>query len=227
MTSASFQEITCPMMSPMLSWAMKVRGLRHSILLPAAPIPPRRGSTPAATSRATSPMRATAFTASSHWHGVDLREVRRSRFKNQRRKRQSPPWALIAGGDVVGYYGNGPPVNGIHAFLRLKDGTFIKIDPPGTIADSAPHLDEEGYILRPAAAGESINQAGDVAGYFETRWGKARTVRRKDGTLVAILTSGAALKRQPGHLLRMYQQQGRHRLLLCWRGRRTPRLCAH
>ncbi len=126
-----------------------------------------------------------------HWHGGTY-----SRFDVPGSKASDGKGTLAmginAGGDVVGYYETGPD-NGIHAFLRLKDGTFVKIDPPGTIADTAPHVDEEGYILRPAAAGESINQAGEVAGYFGDKVGVVHGfVRRKDGSFVTFDAPGAA-----------------------------------
>ncbi len=52
-------------------------------------------------------------------------------------------------GEVVGYYHTGPN-SGIHAFLRRKDGSIAKFDPPGSITDSKVHVDDEGYILRTA-----------------------------------------------------------------------------
>ena len=101
------------------------------------------------------------------------------------------PMGINSGGDVVGYYQTGPD-NGIHAFLRRKDGSFAKIDPPGAIADNAMHVDEEGYILRPAAAGESINDAGEIAGYFGDTVGVVHGfVRRKDGTFITFDAPGA------------------------------------
>ncbi len=94
--------------------------------------------------------------------------------------------------DVVGYYQTGPD-NGIHAFLRRSDGSFEKIDPPGTIADNAMHVDEEGYILRPAAAAESVNDAGEIAGYFgDTKGVVHGFVREKVGTFITFDAPGAA-----------------------------------
>jgi hypothetical protein len=105
------------------------------------------------------------------------------------------PMGINSGGDIVGYYHTDPtPNSGIRAFLRRKDGTFEKFDPPGSITDAATHVDEEGYILRPAAVtAMSINDAGEIAGYFGDKVGVVHGfVRRKDATFITFDAPGAA-----------------------------------
>ena len=102
------------------------------------------------------------------------------------------PMGINSKGDVVGYYHFGPK-DGTFAFLRTKDGSILKFDPPGSITDNAPHVDDEGYIVRPVAAALSINEAGDIAGYFGDSAGVVHGfVRRRDGSYSTFDAPGAA-----------------------------------
>jgi hypothetical protein len=101
------------------------------------------------------------------------------------------PMSINSDGEIVGYYHTGAN-SGIHGFVRHKNGSFIKFDPPGSITDSATHLDEEGYILRPATAALSINEGGEIAGYFGDTAGVVHGfVRHKDGTFTIFEAPGA------------------------------------
>ncbi len=102
------------------------------------------------------------------------------------------PMGINSKGDIVGYYHAGPK-DGTYAFLRHKDGTIVKFDPPGSITDNAPHADDEGYIVRPVAAALSINEAGDIAGYYGDTVGVVHGfIRRRDGTYSTFDAPGAA-----------------------------------
>jgi len=102
------------------------------------------------------------------------------------------PMSINSDGEIVGYFHTGAN-SGIHGFVRHKDATFTKFDPPGSITDGATHLDEEGYILRPATAALSINDNGEIAGYFGDTTGIVHGfVRHKDGTFTTFEAPGAA-----------------------------------
>ena len=102
------------------------------------------------------------------------------------------PMDINSNGDVVGYY-HTRPKDGMRAFIRHKDGTFTKFDPPGSITDDAPHVDDEGYIVRPTAAALSINESGDIAGYYGDTAGVVHGfIRRRDGTYTTFEAPGAA-----------------------------------
>ena len=101
------------------------------------------------------------------------------------------PMSINSDGEIVGYYHTGAN-GGIHGFARHKNGSFTKFDPPGSITDSATHLDEEGYILRPATAALSINEDGEIAGYFGDTAGVVHGfVRHTDGTFTTFEAPGA------------------------------------
>jgi hypothetical protein len=78
-------------------------------------------------------------------------------------------------------------------FLRRKDGTFLSIDPPGSITDDEAHADAEGYELRAVVAPLGFNRQGDITGYFDDPRGFVHGfVRRHDGTFVIANLPGAA-----------------------------------
>jgi hypothetical protein len=102
------------------------------------------------------------------------------------------PMSINSGGEIVGYFHTGAN-SGIHGFVRHRDGSFTKFDPPGSITDNATHLDEEGYILRPATAALSINENGEITGYFGDTMGIVHGfVRHKDSTFTIFEAPGAS-----------------------------------
>jgi hypothetical protein len=102
------------------------------------------------------------------------------------------PMSVNSHREIVGYFHTGAN-NGIHGFVRDKDGSFTKFDPPGSITDSTAHLDEEGYILRPATAALSINENGEITGYFGDIMGIVHgLVRHADGIFTTFEAPGAA-----------------------------------
>jgi hypothetical protein len=95
-------------------------------------------------------------------------------------------------GEIVGYYNKGP-YHATHGFVRHKDGTFDTIDPPGSIADTAAHKDEDGYEVRPVTAPTSINDNGEIVGYYGDNTGSLHGfIRQKNGAFQTFEAPGAS-----------------------------------
>ena len=101
------------------------------------------------------------------------------------------PMGLNAGGDLIGHYSAG--ANSLdRGFIRHKDGATENVDPPGAITDDAAHADAEGYVLRGVTAPLSVNQRGEVAGYFDDATGFVHGfVRHADATFSVFEVPGA------------------------------------
>ncbi len=85
-------------------------------------------------------------------------------------------------GEITGYY-NAGPYHATHGFLRRKNGTIVTFEPPGSITDAAAHQDEEGYLVRPVTVPTSINNNGEVVGYYGDATGVLHGfARMRDGT---------------------------------------------
>ena len=66
--------------------------------------------------------------------------------------------------------------------MRQVDGTITLFDPPGSIADTAAHKDEGGYEVRPVTAPTSVNDKGEIVGYFGDNTGVLHGfIRQKNG----------------------------------------------
>jgi len=95
-------------------------------------------------------------------------------------------------GEAAGYYFSGPN-NAVHGFLRRTNGTFTTFDTPGSITDTRPHTDEEGYIVRAVTTPQSLNQAGELGGYYGDAKGVVHGfLRHKDGAFDTFDAPGAS-----------------------------------
>jgi hypothetical protein len=102
------------------------------------------------------------------------------------------PMSLNENGDVIGHYSAGTH-GADRGFIRHKDGIVANLDPPGSVTDDAAHADAEGYELRAVTLPLSVNQLGEVAGYFDDSGGFVHGfVRHADGTFVTFEAPGAS-----------------------------------
>jgi len=95
-------------------------------------------------------------------------------------------------GEIVGYYNKGP-YHATHGFMRHADGTITLFDPPGSIPDTAAHKDEDGYEVRPVTAPTSINEHGEIVGYYGDKAGALHAfIRQKNGAFQTFEAPGAS-----------------------------------
>ena len=103
------------------------------------------------------------------------------------------PMSINDDGTISGYYSDA--VGARRAFLRTTNSAFTLFDPPGGITDNLTHTDPEGYIVRPVVAPLSLNQVGEIAGYYGDLIGVVHGfVRYKDGTFATFEAPNASAK---------------------------------
>ena len=103
------------------------------------------------------------------------------------------PMSINDDGTISGYYSDAAGAR--RAFVRKTDGTFAMFDPPGSVIDNLTHTDPEGYVVRPVAAPMSLNQDGEIAGYYGDPIGVVHGfVRYKDGTFATFEAPNASAK---------------------------------
>lgn len=102
------------------------------------------------------------------------------------------PMSVSADGEAVGHYTVGDHGTD-RGFIRHKDGAVENLDPPGSITDDAVHADPEGYVLHAVTAPLSVNQRGEIAGYFDDTNGLVHGfVRRAGGAFETFEVPGAS-----------------------------------
>ncbi len=102
------------------------------------------------------------------------------------------PMSVSENGEIVGHYTAGE--HGMdRGFIRHRDGAVENIDPPGSITDDAAHADPEGYVLHAITDPLTINQRGEIAGYFDDTNGLVHGfVRRVGGAFGTFEVPGAS-----------------------------------